>query len=198
MTDTKERIIELLKRTGRAGMGILCKWLSNETDFFTAPASTKYHNSYEGGLADHSLAVYELLKEKNEKYKVLDDNTVIISALLHDVCKVNYYAKEKKNIKEGTKINDWGKEIANWVEKEVYVMDDIYPIGHGEKSVIILMDFIELTTAEKILIRWHMGFTVPKEEYRTLNAALDLYPEIALMHAADLEATYMIDRRGEK
>jgi len=195
--DTKKRILNLLSIVNRKGMENLIYWLES-SDFFTAPASTKYHNSYEGGLADHSLVVYELLKEKNKKYKILNDDTVIVSALLHDICKVYHYTKEKKNVKKGTKINNWGREVANWVEKEVYVVDDLSPLGHGEKSVIRIMDFMWLSDLEKALIRWHMGFSEPRENYRTLNAALDLYPTIALMHAADLEATYMVDRRGEK
>lgn len=198
MGTTRERIINLLRDADRDGMEDLICWLQNETDFFTAPASTKYHNFYEGGLAEHSLAVYELLKEKNEKFNLFGEDTCTITGLLHDICKVNFYTKEKKNVKKGTKINDWGKEVANWVEEEVYVVKDTNPLGHGEKSAMMIMEFITLTKLEQSMIRWHMGFSEPKENYRILNNALEMYPAIVALHTADLEATYLIDKRGEK
>lgn len=194
--ETKDRIINLLRLTERKGINNLIDYLE-ATDFFTAPASTKYHNNYEGGLAEHSLAVYQLLQEKNNKYRLLNNETCIITALLHDVCKVHFYVKEKRNVKEGTKINEWGREVANWVEKEVYTVKDLKPLGHGEKSVIAIQEFMPLTKVEQAMIRWHMLFTEPKEFYRTINNALDKYPEIILLHTADLEATYLVDKRGE-
>lgn len=196
MEEIRERIINLLGTTTREGMTALVDWL-NSTDFFKAPASTKYHNNHEGGLAKHSLAVYDILKAKNDIYKKLDDETIIITALLHDVCKVNFYTKGKRNVKEGTKINNWGREVANWVEKEVYVVKDEMPLGHGEKSVIAIQELMPLTKVEQAMIRWHMLFTEPKEFYRTINNALDKYPEIILLHTADLEATYLVDKRSE-
>jgi 23S rRNA maturation-related 3'-5' exoribonuclease YhaM len=197
METTKERIIELLRSSSRDNMEDLICWLCN-TDFFTAPASMKYHNSYEEGLAEHSLAVYYLLKEKNEKFNLFGEDTCIITGLLHDICKVNFYTKEKKNVKKGTKVNEYGREVANWVEEEVYVVKDMNPLGHGEKSVITIMEFMMLTKLEQAMIRWHMGGFEPKESYLTLNNALDMYPAIAALHTADLEATYLIDKRGEK
>lgn len=196
METTKERIINLLRDADRDGMEDLICWLQNETDFFTAPASTEYHNSFECGLAEHSLAVYGLLEEKNKRFDLFDSDTCIITGLFHDICKVNFYAKEKKNVKKGTKVNSYGREVANWVEEEVYVVKDTNPLGHGEKSVITIMEFIPLSKLEQAMIRWHMCFSEPKENYRTLNNALDMYPAIAALHTADLEATYFIDKRG--
>ena len=197
--DTKETIINLLESTNRPGIEKVIEYLNN-SDFFTAPASTKYHSSFEGGLAEHSFAVYVALKEK-VSYMYgdwLSKDTIIITALLHDICKINFYKKEKKNVKKGTKINDWGKEVANWVEEEVWTVDDSEPMGHGEKSLWILSKMIELTDQEAYLIRYHMGFTEPKENYMHLNNALNKYPEIILLHTADLEASYLVERREKK
>lgn len=198
LSDTKERIIDLLKSTNRPGIDKVIEYIST-TDFFTAPASTRFHSSFEGGLAKHSLWVYLLLEEKNRQHnEVLQKDSVIITALLHDICKVNFYKKEKKNVKKGTKINKWGKEVANWVEEEVWTVDDQQPMGHGEKSLWILSKMIELTDQEAFMIRWHMGGFEPKDNYMSLNNALDKYPEIILLHTSDLEATYMLEGREKK
>jgi hypothetical protein len=195
LSNTKETIINLLESTKRPGIEKVIEYLNN-SDFFTAPASTKYHSSFEGGLAEHSLAVRNGLKKKNELFGgILHEDTIDITSLLHDVCKINFYKKEKKNVKKGTKINDWGKEVANWVEEEVYAVADTEPMGHGEKSLWILSKMIDLTDQEAYLIRYHMGFTEPKENYMHLNNALSKYPEIILLHTADLEATYLVERR---
>lgn len=198
MNNTKETIINLLENTKRPGIEKVIEYL-NSSDFFTAPASTKYHSSFEGGLAEHSWEVCRILNRKNEEYgNKLSDSTIIITALLHDVCKINFYKKEKKNVKKGAKINDWGKEVANWVEEEVWTVEDSEPMGHGEKSLWILSKMIDLTDQEAYLIRYHMGFTEPKENYMHLNNALNKYPEIVLLHTADLEASYLVEGREKK
>lgn len=192
---TQERIISLLRDTNREGIEKVIDFL-NASDFFTAPASTKYHSSFEGGLAEHSLAVRDILEVKSEQFgNILSKDTVNITGLLHDVCKINFYKKEKKNVKKGTKINDWGKEVANWVEEEVWVIDDSDPMGHGEKSLWILSKMIDVTDQEAYMIRFHMGFSEPKENYIHLNNALGKYHEIILLHTADLEATYLCEKR---
>lgn len=188
MSNTKEKIIELLRSTNRPGIEKVIDFLLN-TDFFTAPASTKYHNSFEGGLADHSLNVYEELKEKAYMYgDCLTKETIIITSLLHDLCKVNFYVKGFRNVKEN----------GTWVQKEVWEVKDQEPMGHGEKSLWLLSKMIELTDQEAYMIRYHMGFTEPKDTWIHLNNALDKYPEIILLHTADLEASYMIEGREKK
>ena len=128
----KDKIKKLLLSTSRPGMENLVEWIEKETDFFTAPASTKYHLACRGGLAQHSLNVYELLLGKvNSGLLEIRSDTIIITALLHDLCKVNFYCMEKKNVREGSKINAYGNEVANWVEKEVWTVRDSFPVGHG-------------------------------------------------------------------
>ena len=173
----KEEFIELLSEINREGMDKLIEFLEN-SDFFKAPASTRYHGSKEGGLLEHSMKVYEILKTKVE-----DSDTVRIVALLHDICKTNFYKTEYRN----AKIN------GVWEQVPYYTVDDTIPYGHGEKSVMMVSEYIKLTPEEKYAIRWHMGFTEPKELYGTISMAYKKYPLALLMHEADLEATYFYD-----
>ena len=179
----KEKFLELLKSVNREGMDNLINFIE-KTDFFKAPASTRFHGSYEGGLLDHSLKVYEILKHKVEncieKIEVSDD-TLKIVALLHDICKANFYKVDYRNAK-----NSFGE----WEKVPYYTVEDTIPYGHGEKSVMMLTEYIKLTSEEKYAIRWHMGFTEPKEVYTTLGLAYQKYPLALLLFEADLEATY--------
>ena len=177
----KEQFIELLKSTNREGIENLLAFLE-KTDFYAAPASTKYHGAYKGGLLEHSMKVYEILKEKikNEKLDVKED-TIIISALLHDICKLNFYKVDYRNAKN---------EKGEWEKVQYYTIDDTIPYGHGEKSVMMISEYIKLTNEEKYAIRWHMGFTEPKELYGTIGQAYKKYPLALLLFEADLESTY--------
>lgn len=174
----KEEFIELLKQTNREGIENLIEFL-NKTDFFEAPASTRFHGCYKGGLLEHSMKVYEILKTKTE-----DNDSVKIIALLHDICKANFYKVDYRNAKN---------EQGVWEKVPYYTIDDTIPYGHGEKSVMMISEFIKLTTEEKYAIRWHMGFTEPKELYTTIGIAYKKYPIALLVHEADLEATYFYD-----
>lgn len=180
----KEKFIDLLKSTKRKGMDDLIEWLEKETDFFKAPASSKYHLSFEGGLLRHSLNVYEeLIASAHITPKQLESAKIV--SLLHDICKVNYYKKGKKNIK-----NSGGK----WEEADYYFTDDQFSLGHGEKSVILIQRFIHITDEEIMAIRWHMGGYEPKDNYNYLNKAFSEY-ELALeLHIADLRATYILEK----
>ena len=153
------------------------------SDFFTAPASTKYHNSCEGGLALHSLNVYKNLLELT-KDKGFNQDSLILCGLLHDICKVNFYKVDYRNAK-----NQFGE----WEKVPYYTIDDTIPYGHGEKSVMMITEYKKLTSEEKYAIRWHMGFTEPKELYGTLGQAFKKYPVALLVHEADLEATYFFN-----
>lgn len=192
----KARIRELLLSTGRPGMERLLDWIEQKTDFFTAPASTKYHLAFRGGLARHSLNVYELLSGKVASGLLeIKKETVIITSLLHDLCKVNFYVLEKKNVKEGTKVNAYGSEVANWVEKEVWTVHDPFPVGHGEKSCFYIQSFIRLTDEEYAMIRLHMGSDrngFPDPFAETAN----LYPSVVAIHTADIESAYILESRG--
>lgn len=180
----KQKMIELLKSIDREGIDKLISFL-DKTDFYIAPASTRFHGSYEGGLVEHSIKVYEILADKVAKSQLeIEDNTIKIVALLHDICKLNYYKVEYRNAKN--KNGDWEKV-------PYYTVDDTIPYGHGEKSVMMLSEFISLTNEEKYAIRWHMGFTEPKELYSTIGAAYKKYPLALLLFEADLESTYFFD-----
>lgn len=174
----KEEFINLLKQTNREGMNKLIEFLER-TDFFEAPASTRFHGCFKGGLLEHSLKVYEILKTKTE-----DSASVKIIALLHDVCKANFYKVDYRNAKN---------EQGVWEKVPYYTVDDTIPYGHGEKSVMMISEFIKLTPEERYAIRWHMGFTEPKELYGTIGIAYKKYPIALLTHEADLEATYFYD-----
>lgn len=179
----KEEFISLLRSTNREGIEEVIQFLE-KSDFYKAPASTRFHGSFEGGLLEHSMKVYEILKHK-VKNSVLDlkvsDDTLIIIALLHDICKVNFYKVDYRNAKN---------ERGEWEKVPYYTVDDTIPYGHGEKSVMMITEYMKLTVEEKYCIRWHMGFTEPKEAYNTLGQAFKKFPLALILHEADLEATY--------
>ena len=182
----KERFLELLRKTNREGIEELIKFIES-SDFFTAPASTRFHGDYEGGLLEHSLKVYDILCEKVKNANIdltVSEETLIIVALLHDICKVNFYKIDYRNAKNA---------LGVWEKVPYYTVDDTIPYGHGEKSVMMLTEYIKLTVEEKYAIRWHMGFTEPKELYGTLGQAMKKYPLVLLMNEADLEATYFFN-----
>lgn len=132
----------------RDGIEDLLKWLE-DSDFFAAPASTRFHGNYEGGLCEHSLNVHRELTRLNDIYQLgYSKETIAVTALFHDLCKVNYYKRGTRNVKD---------ENGNWVVKEVYEVDARVPLGHGEKSCIILQWYIKLSLEELLAIRWHMG-----------------------------------------
>ncbi len=183
----KEKFIELLKSTNREGMEELIKFIEEKTDFFIAPASTRFHGSHEGGLLEHSMKVYEILDYKI-KNNVIDlyapEDTIIIVSLLHDICKANFYKVDYRNAKNAR---------GEWEKVPYYTVEDTIPYGHGEKSVMMLTEYIKLTPEEKYCIRWHMGFSEPKESYTTLGLAYKKYPLALLVNEADLEASYFYD-----
>jgi hypothetical protein len=205
----KSYILNFLHMVKRDGMEDLIQFLS-DSDFFSAPASTKYHSNVDGGLAYHSTKVFELLGEKNGKFNLeIPVESLIITGLLHDICKVNFYKKATKSVCVGEKQewknvknneNEWVKElktVKDWQDKEVYEVDDLFPIGHGEKSVIMLMKYIKLSDLEIAMIRWHMGLSEPKESHYIIQNAIKLYPAIMALHTADLEASCFLEEIKE-
>ena len=182
----KEKVLELLKSVQREGMDDLIKFIES-TDFFKAPASTRFHGNFEGGLLQHSMKVYEILKEKLKNVPATmntNEDTIKIVALLHDICKVNYYKVDYRNAKN---------ELGVWEKVPYYTVDDTIPYGHGEKSVMMITEYIKLTVEEKYAIRWHMGLSEPKELYGTLSQAFSKYPLALMLFEADLEATYLFE-----
>lgn len=179
----RERFIELLRGTGRPGIDDLIAWLEG-TDFFTAPASTQYHGSHEGGLLQHSLTVLDQACEFARAWpRLAPAGSVVLCSLLHDVCKIGMYRRGTRNVKVDGK----------WEQREVweYVNDDPFPYGHGEKSVELVGRFIELTDEEKLAIRWHMG---PWEDCdkRTCSKAMT-HPLALLLHMADMVASHIVE-----
>jgi len=162
----------------------------NTSDFFTAPASTRYHGSYEGGLAAHSVNVYRCLASYLERERVRDvygmeyaEESAAIVALLHDVCKIDVYRKTFRNVK-----NEYGV----WEQVPSYSYEDSLPYGHGEKSVYMISGFMRLTREEAMAIRWHMGFS-GTEDKNTIGNALEKYPLAFALSVADMEASYFLE-----
>lgn len=175
----------------RDGADKLLDYLSN-SDFFTAPASARFHLAEEGGLCRHSVNVYKrLVKLVEQEYgdkSPFSDETLAICGLLHDVCKVNFYVVDYRN----------SKENGAWVKVPYYRVDEKFPYGHGEKSVFIITQYMRLSAEEAMAINWHMGGfdeRVKGGSY-SLSEAMAKYKLVLLMHVADLQASYLDEDRG--
>lgn len=185
----KEEFITLFKNNiKREGADKLLEWII-KSDFFSAPASTKFHSAYPGGLAEHTINAYKRFarnveKEYGENWKdKINTESVAIIGLLHDVCKINYYKEEMRNVKED----------GVWVQKPYYTVEDNLPYGHGEKSVYIISGFMKLTREEAMAINWHMGgfdARVLGGSY-SLSSAFYQYPLAVIFHVSDIESTYL-------
>lgn len=196
-----EKFEQLLTSVKRDGIDKLLAYI-RKSDFYRAPASTRFHSCHEGGLLEHSLNLYECLLSKKqnpiwaEVLREINDDSLILVALLHDLCKSYLYIPEYKNKKvyseTGTKKDEGGR--FDWQAVKGYSVDDKIPYGHGEKSVMMIEEFVKLKPIERYAIRWHMGFTEPKEYWNTLTAAIKKYPVILALHQADLEATYLLEK----
>ena len=204
-----KRFRELMAQVNRDGVDKLIDYIENKTDFYTAPASTRFHLSCEGGLLQHSLNVYDCLATKRESpfwrglLKDISDESLIIISLLHDICKTNFYVASTRNQKTydpekvsaanpyQVKHDSQGNFI--WETVPSYDFDDKMPLGHGEKSVIIISRFITLNTNEIFAIRWHMGFSEAKENWTALGSAMEKYPVVLAIHEADLEASKVME-----
>lgn len=177
----KDKFINLLGEVKRPGIDKLANWLTDKSDFMTAPASARYHGAIEGGLLDHSLAVYD--RFKNVPLDISFETTVICS-LLHDICKANFYKVSQRNAKN--------EETGKWEKVDYFTIEDRFPYGHGEKSVYIINEFIHLTVEEAVAIRWHMGAWGAESytEKQSLSAAMEKYPLILALQMADQAATF--------
>ncbi len=190
--DPKEEFLEIFYEIDRDGADKLLDWLE-KSDFFTAPASTRRHSAYRGGLCQHSINVYKRLVKlcemeygKDWQSKINPESVAIIG-LLHDVCKVDTYVEDFKNVKD---------EDGVWRKKPYYRIEDSLPYGHGEKSVYIISAFIKLTREEALAINWHMGefdIRVQNGSY-LMSEVFYKYPLCFLTHLADLTATYLDEK----
>ena len=187
----KAEFLNLLRSTNRDGIENLIEWLES-TDFFTAPASTKYHGAYPGGLLQHSINVSNRLHDevfRYGQYAKYYDSKILVS-LLHDVCKANMYVESSRNVKDPV--------TGTWSQVPCYTVDEQYPFGHGEKSVYLISKHIRLTDEEAMAIRWHMGGfdqSVKGGSY-SVGYAFEKYPLALLLHIADMKATYLDEERG--
>lgn len=194
MDEEKEVFLSIFKKCiTRDGADDLLEWL-NGTDFFVAPASTRYHGSIQGGLLEHSLNVYTCLKSELCSHGLEDqytDETVAIVSLFHDLCKVNFYKKGFRNVKN----EDTGK----WERREVYEIDEKFPCGdHADKSIIILQNFIKLNAEEILAIRAHMGGwdNASRNGASFITKIFERSKLAVLLHIADMKATYFMEERN--
>lgn len=191
----KEEFIKIYKENiHREGAEQFLDYLQGpNSDFFTAPASTRFHGDYYGGLVEHSLNVYYCLKDYLERNRVKEEyglnytnETIALVALLHDVCKINVYKTSTRN----KKIN------GEWHQVPYYEFDDQIPYGHGEKSVYMITPFIKLTREEAFAIRYHMGFC-GSDPVNNVGKSFEMFPLAFALSTADMEATYFCDKKSE-
>lgn len=193
----KQRFVDIFQsKVTREGSDKLLAYLcSDGCDFFTAPASTRYHGNYEGGLCEHSLNVYDCLVDQLARPRVKEtygihysEESVAIAALLHDLCKVNFYKTSFRNVK-----NEQGR----WESVPYYTIEDSLPYGHGEKSVYIVSGYMRLTRDEAFAIRYHMGFS-GTEDPGNVGRALEMFPLAWALCVADMEAAYFMEGSPQK
>jgi hypothetical protein len=194
--DYKETFIKIFQENiKREGSDKLLDYLlSKQSDFFTAPASMRFHSSYEGGLVEHSVNVYNCLTDYLSRERVkniykmsYNSETIAVVSLLHDICKINCYKPSTRNVKD---------ENGVWTTVPTYSWNDNLPYGHGEKSVYIISGFMRLSREEAFAIRYHMGFSGP-EDRRDIGMTFEAFPLTFALSTADMEATYYIDGKSQ-
>jgi hypothetical protein len=184
----KERFISIVKENiKRDGIDALMDWLET-TDFYTAPASSRYHCACPEGLLMHSLNVYDVLMEKHFDPQEDNAESVALCALFHDLCKAQFYKVSTRNVKN--------EQTGAWEKVPYYAIEDAFPYGHGEKSVYLVERFVRLKPAEATAIRWHMGGfdEAVKGGSFAISHAWDKYPLAVKLHLADLEASYLREK----
>ena len=189
MIDIKEEFIQIYRdNIKREGADKLLDYLC-QSDFFLAPASARYHSSYDGGLAQHSINVYYCLADYMARPRVRNtyglecsDETIAIVSLLHDLCKIGCYKAGVRNVKEN----------GVWKQVPTYNFEDPMPYGHGEKSVYIINGYMRLSREEAFAIRYHMGFS-GNEDKGSVGKAFEMFPLAFALSTADMEATYFLE-----
>lgn len=193
---SKERFIKIYNENiKREGSEKLLEYLcSPSCDFFDAPASTRFHGSYPGGLLEHSLNVYDCLSDYLERERTrslygmnYSPESIAIVSLLHDICKANCYKKTFRNVKDDNGV---------WQKVPSYLFEDPLPYGHGEKSVYIISGYMKLTREEAFAIRYHMGFSAD-DNALNVGKAFEMFPLAFALSVSDMEATYFIESKKE-
>lgn len=185
----KERFYELYNtHVTRTGSKELLSFLENKSDFFTAPASTRFHLSREGGLLEHSVNVAEVMLNFEDE----PPESAVLCGLLHDICKTNYYKVSSRNVKN--------EQTGKWEKQPFYQVEDSFPYGHGEKSVYMIERFFRLSAAEAMAIRWHMGGfdDAVKGGSFAISQAYGKYPLAVKLHIADIAATHLLETAEDK
>lgn len=192
-----------LGKVQRPGMDKLLDYI-RKSDFYTAPASTKYHLACEGGLLQHSLNVLDALRgilvrdPVGEKWlytvggttvDTLTDESVILMALLHDICKTHFYTTSMRNVKN--------EKTGRWEKQPFYTIDDKMPLGHGPKSAMIIKQYTTLTTLEMYAIWHHMGYNGNYENDNAVGQSMELYPAVLALHTADMMASRFMEAEKE-
>ena len=192
-----ERFESELAKVKRDGIDRVLNYIRNQSDFYAAPSSTKFHLSCPGGLLQHSLNVLDTLRvflrdngDGTYSYMVagkevaaISEESLVIVTLLHDICKTRFYTVEMRN-----------KKIdGQWQEVPSYNVEDQLPLGHGEKSVYMISSMMHLTLPEVMMIRWHMGMPDTYTEKNTFGTAVEKYPMIWALHTADMQAAHFME-----
>lgn len=188
LNKNRQDFLDILQNTQRLPLPKQFYCFLDSGDFWTAPASTRFHDSHEGGLVVHSLKVYEHLTILNYQQMLgFSEDSIAKTALFHDICKINFYKKSYRNKR---------LEDGRWIRMESYDIDDELPLGHGEKSVAILLAHqVPLTQEEMLAIRWHMGgFDASARDYAAgmaLSSAMSKSKLVTALHLADMMATWL-------
>jgi len=188
-----------MSKVQRPGVDKLMEYI-RKSDFYTAPASTKYHLSCEGGLLQHSLNVLDALRsilvwnpitEKMEYFvggtlaDAIPEESLIVIALLHDICKTYFYGTSTRNVKN--------EHTGRWEKVPYYTVEDRMPLGHGDKSVMIIKQYMDLTNREMYAIWWHMGMTGNYENDTAVGASIEKYPIVLALQTADMMASKIME-----
>lgn len=207
-----KRFEELFSEIKRDGADKLLEFI-RKSDFYKAPASTRFHLNEEGGLLQHSLNVYDCLVAIAETplWKPYIGNvskeTLAIASLLHDLCKTYYYTIDYKNQKtyDAEKVAAASpREVKHdikgdfiWEVAPFYTVDNKYPVGHGSKSVIFIQMYMKLTMEEIMAINWHMGAYCDSSQWGELGEAFEKYPLALALHQADAVASALLESEKE-
>lgn len=199
---------ELLSEVKREGINSLLDFI-RKSDFYTAPASTRFHLSEQGGLLKHSLHVYECLNAKvnapiwKDVLKDASRETILIVSLLHDLCKTYYYTTDFKNQKtydvdkvsaaSSREVKHDAKGDYIWETVPCFTVDNKYPLGHGSKSVVFILQYMKLSMEEITAITYHMGAYCDSSQWTELGQAYEKYPLALALHQADMEATHILE-----
>jgi hypothetical protein len=183
----KNEFIDILRNNvHREGIEDLIEFLE-KSNFFTTPASSKYHSNYKGGLCEHSLNVYKNIRR--DYLSNYSEESIVIVTLLHDLCKVNFYEQYNKS-KKDEETNTWSQEVA-------YRINEKFPYGgHGDKSVFIAERFIRLTLEEALAIKHHMG--AGNDQYGESAKAFNISPLALYLFISDTESTFMTESDSVK